>query len=151
MAVKSSKFSAQSSTQALLKILIGAAWIDGTVQPEERKYLRQLAEEQGLANDPELKPLLYELIQVKPEQCYAWIEDYLSHAASPQACQELLEAISGLIYSDGSVEIEEAKLLNRIQEIEAACDMTKSMPKALLGSVQKMYRNWLGKLESLAP
>lgn len=139
-----------TNTKTLLKVLIGAAWIDGTVQPEERKYLRQLAEKQGLQNDPELKPLLYELVQVKPEQCYAWIEDYLSNAPDSQACNELLEAISGLVYSDGSVEVEEAKLLNRIQEIEAACATTKPTPKALLGSVQKIYRDWLGKLESIA-
>ena len=141
---------AQPSTKTLLKVLIGAAWIDGTVQPEERDYLRQIAEKQGLQNDPELKPLLYELVQVKPEQCYAWVEEYLSQEPDSQACNSLLEAISGLIYSDGSVEVEEAKLLNRIQEIEAACTVTKPTPQALLGSVQKLYRRWLGKLESLA-
>ena len=27
----------------ILKILIGAAWIDGVVQPEERNYLRRIA------------------------------------------------------------------------------------------------------------
>lgn len=140
----------QTRTTNLLKVLIGAAWIDGTIQPEERQYLRHLAEQQGLKDDPELKPLLYELIQVKPEQCYQWIEDYLAEESSAAACNNLLEAISGLIYSDGSVEVEEAKLLNRIQAIEATCSTDKPSPKRILASVQKMYRHWLARIESMA-
>jgi uncharacterized tellurite resistance protein B-like protein len=135
----------QTRTKTLLKILIGAAWIDGTIQAEERQYLRKLAQEQGLADDPELKPYLYELVQVKPEQCYQWIEEYLGRPDS-QRCSDLLEAISGLIYSDGSVEVAEAKLLNRIQEIEATCGNGHPSPGAILTSIQGLYRNWLEQL-----
>ena len=134
----------ETRTKGLLKILIGAAWIDGSIQVEEREYLRKLAQEQGLADDPELKPLLYELVQVKPEQCYTWIDEYLGKP-NPERCSDLLEAISGLIYSDGTVEVEEAKLLNRIQEIEATCSLEHN-PSAILSSIQKLYHNWLEQL-----
>ena len=46
-----------SSVKNLVKILIGAAWIDGKIQPEEREYLRQIAQQKGVANDPDIKPL----------------------------------------------------------------------------------------------
>ncbi len=140
----------QTRTKTLLKVLIGAAWIDGTIQPEERQYLRHLAEKQGLKDDPELKPLLYELVKVQPDQCYEWIQEYLDSEKDSSACNDLLEAISGLIYSDGSVEIEEAKLLNRIQEINATCSTERPSPKAILGSIQKMYRHWLKRIDSMS-
>ena len=57
----------------LIKILIGAAWIDGIIQPEERKYLHRIAAEYNLAEDPELQPLLSELKRVSTAQCYQWV------------------------------------------------------------------------------
>jgi uncharacterized tellurite resistance protein B-like protein len=137
---------ADAKTKGLFKILIGAAWIDGEIQPEEREYLRKKAQEEGLAEDPEIRPLLYELVQVQPDLCYRWVEEYLGANPAPEACQELLESLSGLIYSDGSVEIEEAKLLNRIQELnESSKDFS---PNVVLKSIQKLYRRWVGDTNS---
>ncbi len=45
-----------SNVKNLVKILIGAAWLDGRIQPEERQYLREIAQAKGLASDPEIKP-----------------------------------------------------------------------------------------------
>ena len=42
----------------LMKILVGAAWIDGMIQTEEREYLRHKAIANGLADDKEIKSLL---------------------------------------------------------------------------------------------
>lgn len=139
---------AETQTKTLLKILIGAAWLDGIIQPEERQYLRHLAQEQGLEEDPELKPYLYELVQVKPEQCNRWIEEYLGSRPSSERCSDLLEAISGLIYSDGTVEIEEAKLLNRLQTLEATCEVEQLSPSAILSSIQTLYRTWIDRLST---
>lgn len=121
----------------LLKILIGAAWIDGKVQPQERHYLHQIAQEHGLADDPDLKPLLYELRDVKPDECYRWLEDYLGTSPSRQDYQCLIEAISALIYSDGDVATEEAKLLTRLQTFDPA---SRSSLEKLLKTVQDLYR-----------
>ncbi|HEY9904790.1 MAG TPA: TerB family tellurite resistance protein, partial [Candidatus Sericytochromatia bacterium] len=52
---------ADTSIKQLVKILIGAAWIDGKIQPEEREYLQKVAKEAGIADAPEIQPLLYEL------------------------------------------------------------------------------------------
>ncbi|MEB3274322.1 MAG: TerB family tellurite resistance protein [Prochlorothrix sp.] len=129
-----------AKTKALFKILIGAAWIDGEIQPEEREILRSMATEQNLADDPEIRPFLYELVQVQPEQCYQWIEAYLGRNPSHEDCQSLLEAISLLVYSDGSVEVEEARLLSRIQEIDLRSGQGEFSPAGVLKSIQQLYR-----------
>ncbi|NJN30500.1 MAG: TerB family tellurite resistance protein [Synechococcales cyanobacterium RM1_1_8] len=136
----------ETRAKDLLKILIGAAWIDGSIQIEERQYLRQLAQEQGLAEDPELKPYLYELVQVKPEQCHRWIEDYLGKHPDLERCSSLLEAIAGLVYSDNNIEVEEAKLLSHIQAIETTCSVEKPSAKAILATIQNFYRTWSQRL-----
>lgn len=127
----------QQDYKQLLKILIGAAWIDGKVQPQERHYLHQIAQEHGLADDPDLKPLLYELRDVKPAECYRWLEDYLGTSPSQQDYQRLIEAISALIYSDGDVATEEAQLLTRLQTLDPA---SYSSLEKLLKTIQNLYR-----------
>jgi uncharacterized tellurite resistance protein B-like protein len=93
----------KKNVKTLIKILIGAAWLDGKIQPEERQYLHRIAQEKNVANDKEIRPLLYELRSVNREECYQWIQDYLGDRPTPEECQSLIEAISGLIYSDGTI------------------------------------------------
>lgn len=133
-----------SQVKNLVKILIGAAWIDGKIQPEERQYLREIAQAKGLANDPEIKPWLYEVVAVQPQKCYAWVEEYLGDRPSLEDCENLIEAISGLIYSDGEVAVEEAMLLTKIHKI--AVDVSENnqpVHTALLKQIQKLYRRWV--------
>ncbi len=124
----------------ILKILIGAAWIDGVIQPEERKYLHRLATDFHLANDPEIKPLLLELKPVTPQECYQWLEDYLGDNHSSEDYLELLEKISGLIYSDGFVDIREAKLIETVQMLEPITESNRSIFDKLLRKIQKLYK-----------
>lgn len=124
----------------ILKILIGAAWIDGVIQPEERKYLRRIAEEFQLADDPEIKPLLQELRPIEAIECYQWLEDYLGSNHSVADYQELLEKISGLIYSDGFVDVREAKLMEKVQNFDPMIVSRQSIFDRLLLKIQKIYR-----------
>lgn len=132
-----------SNVKNLVKILIGAAWIDGVIQPEERQYLREIAQAKGVATDPEIKPWLYELVPVQPKECYSWVQEYLGDRPSIEDCVSLIEAISGLIYSDGDVAIEEARLLTKLQEITKTSESTQSAHTALLKQIQKLYRRWV--------
>ena len=128
----------------LMKIVIGAAWIDGRIQPEERQYLHRIAQEKGLENDPEIQPLLHELVAVQPDQFYEWVEAYLGDETSPEAYQQLIEELSGLIYSDGEVATEEAKLLTRLQMLDPNNEANKGTKNAVLTTIQKLYRRWVG-------
>ncbi|MGB7521019.1 MAG: TerB family tellurite resistance protein [Spirulinaceae cyanobacterium] len=132
--------SKNAKTKQLLKILIGAAWIDGTIQAEEREYLHQMATEKGVAEDPQIKPLLSEIKQVKPSECYSWLKEYLGNNPTEEDYQQLFEYLSALIYSDGDVDTEEAKLLNRLQLLEAENKSPKSGVDKFLRAVQKLYR-----------
>ena len=127
----------------LLKILIAAAWIDGRIQPEERQYLLQIAQEKDIATDPEIKPWLYELVPVKPAECYEWVKEYLGNSPSTEDCQNLIQEIGGLIYSDGEVAIEEAKLLAKIQQLSDESESNQSRLNTILKQVQKLYRRWV--------
>ncbi|MBR8828204.1 MAG: TerB family tellurite resistance protein [Gomphosphaeria aponina SAG 52.96 = DSM 107014] len=130
----------KTQTLQLLKILIGAAWIDGEIQAEEREYLHKMAAENNLVHDPEIKPLLSELKQVKPDECYTWLEDYLGEHPSKDDYEELLEALSALIYSDGNVDTEEAKLLNKLQDVALENEAHSSAFDKLLKRIQRLYR-----------
>lgn len=130
----------KNTAKQLLKILIGAAWIDGQIQPEERQYLQKTAQKHNLGEDPEIRPLLNELKTVKPEQCYAWLEEYLGSHPSQKDYENLIEAISGLIYSDGEMATEEAQLITNLQQYEPA--NTSSLEK-VLQTVQKLYQRYV--------
>ena len=124
----------------VLKILIGAAWIDGIIQPEEREYLYSVAQDFKLAEDPEIKPLLSELRTVEAVECYQWLEEYLGENHSTADYLELLEKISGLIYSDGYVDVREAKLIEKVQHFDPSNDPNHSIFDRLLKKIQKLYR-----------
>lgn len=133
-----------STVKQLIKILIGAAWIDGKIQQEEREYLQRVAKETGVADDPEIQPLLYELRAVLPDECYAWMKEYLGDRPSSEDYQRLIESLSALIYSDGEVATEEAKLLTRLQLLDPDSGTTpKSRQNNVLKAIQKLYRRWI--------
>ncbi len=130
----------QNKNKQLLKILIGAAWIDGIIQVEEREYLKQMAARHGLSEEEELKDLLSELKPVQPHQCYQWLEDYLGDNPTNDDYQELLETLSALIYSDGDVQMQEAQLLTKLQLPDPAQDSPKSAFDKILTTIQKLYK-----------
>lgn len=132
-----------SHVKQLVKILIGAAWIDGRIQPEEREYLRRVAQQSNVAEDPEIRPLLNELKSVSSDECYRWVQEYLGDHPSQDDYQGLIEAISALIYSDGDVDTEEAKLLTRLQLLDPAQASPKSTHNSALKAIQKLYHRWI--------
>lgn len=132
-----------SDIAVLLKILIGAAWIDGKIQPEEREYLYRLAKEKGVDNNPDIYPWLYEFRTVSPTQCYEWVQEYLGDRPSSEKCQNLIEAISALIYSDSNVTSEEAQLITTIQQLDPINNPPQSIQNAVMGSIQKLYKRWV--------
>lgn len=139
---------ANPTVKNLVKILIGTAWIDGKVQSEERDYLHRVAKEKGIADDPEIQPLLYELRAVSPEECYGWVKEYLGDRPTSEDCQQLIEAISGLIYSDGTVDSEEAKLLNNLQLLDPSTEGANMSENSVLRAIRNVYQRWVAKLEN---
>jgi uncharacterized tellurite resistance protein B-like protein len=133
----------ENNVKQLLKILIGAAWLDGKIQPEERTYLNRVAQEKGVAQDPEIYPLLHELRQVEATECYQWMKEYLGNSPNTIDYQNLLESISGLVYSDSDVDTEEAKLLTQLQSLDPENHEPQPAHHAVMKEIQKLYRRWV--------
>ncbi|NJL83327.1 MAG: TerB family tellurite resistance protein [Chloroflexaceae bacterium] len=123
-----------------MKILIGAAWLDGVIQSEERRYLHEMSVAHHLEGDAEIKSLLSEIKPVKPIECYQWIEEYLDGHHSVEDYRSLLEAISGLVYSDGNIDIREAQLLTHLQGLDPTQESPKTLADKLLKAIQKLYK-----------
>ena len=131
----------------LFKILCSAAWIDGEIQTEERQYLHKMAEQNNLGADPEIRALLSEAVQSKPDDCYRLVEQYVGDQATEAEYQELVNAVSKLVYSDSVIDTEEAKLLHRIQSLETEVKNAKSPFQRALKSIQKLYKGAIAELD----
>ncbi len=135
-----------NSSQQLLKILIGVAWLDGQVQDAEREHLIGIAQNQGLANDPEIRVLINNLGQtaIPAAQCYQWVQDYLKSQPSATDYEQLLEALGGIIYSDNDVAIDEAQLLNSLPQKSSQSPVVNrlSIARSLLARLDDAYQQW---------
>ncbi|MGK7931294.1 MAG: TerB family tellurite resistance protein [Microcystaceae cyanobacterium] len=124
----------------LLKILIGAAWIDGSIQEEERKFLRHMAQKYELIEDSEIKPLLSGLKPIQPSECYQYLENYLGDNPTEEDYQDLLGNLSGLIYSDGDVQTQEAQLLTKLQDLDPALAAARPPFEQVLDKIRQLYQ-----------
>jgi uncharacterized tellurite resistance protein B-like protein len=136
-----------AKVKTLVKILIGVAWIDGQIQPEEREYLHRVVKEKGVADEPDIQPLLYEFKPVKPEECYGWVKEFLGDKPTTESCQQLIEAISGLIYSDGTVANDEARLLTNLQSLDPANESAEPKESSVLKAIRNLYKRWISNLD----
>ena len=135
-----------SNKKELFKILVGAAWIDGEIQESELEYLQQIVTENELADDPEVQSLLSTEKPIPANKCYLWLENYLGNNPTEQDYQNLLSAISALVYSDGYIDTEEAKLLTQIQNIDLDRSSSNSALDKILKAIQKFYRQSIDRV-----
>lgn len=128
----------------LFKILIGAAWIDGQIQPEERQYLKELAEKEGLFDDAEIQMFLYEFKTVEQQECCELIREYLGDRPTAEYYQMLIDEVLALVCSDGKVAMEEARLLTKIKLLDPAIASEDATINTIFNVVQDIYQRWLG-------
>ncbi len=128
----------------LFKVLLGVAWIDGKIQPEERQYLHAVAREQGLLGDRDIAPLLSEARPIQPSECYRWLQDYLGQQPDREVYAALVEQLSALIYSDGEVDAQEAKLLAELQALDPSQQSPQSAVDKAIATIQRLYRQAVG-------
>jgi uncharacterized tellurite resistance protein B-like protein len=129
-----------TQSRLLFKILIGVAWLDGEIQPQEREYLGKIVQTHQLDGDSDVDSLLAGNLKISAAECEQLIQAYLGDR-SIHDDDRLIEAISGLIYSDGDVAMAEAKLLVNIQSVP-----TPPTKQALIDNIRQLYHNWLRKI-----
>ncbi len=127
----------------LLKILIAVAWLDGDFQEPEQQYLQRIAQQNGVAEDPQLRPWLEGKRPVSKEECYAWVGEYLGKNPTSESCQALLESLSGIIYSNSDVDIEEAALINQIERLNSNSNVRNNFSETVTTAIQKLYQRWI--------
>ena len=137
---------AHNNNQNLFKILIAVAWIDGEVQPEERKFLEKIAAEQDLELTAELQDLLASHQATSTSQCYELFREYLGPQPNSEDYQNLLSAVSSLIYSDNDIATEEASLLTQMQNLDPSNLGKHSAFDKLITKIQEMYRAGLSSV-----
>jgi hypothetical protein len=95
----------------MLKILIGSAWVDRHLVPEEVVYLNQVLSRYNQAHDPELQALLSHPVPLY--QTERWLVDYLKDNPDSERLK-LLAAIGNLLISDDKVSEIEHDLLDEL-------------------------------------
>lgn len=128
------------SNLQIFKILVGAAWIDGSIQAEEREHLKKVASSKNITDESEVQSLLAEQESISSEQCYQWLREYLGSYPTESDYQNLLEAIAALVYSDDEIATEEAKLLSELQSLAPSHESSQSTFDKLLKAIGKLYQ-----------
>ena len=136
---------AKSNSQDLLEILVAVAWIDGEIQPEEKRFLETIAREQNISSTTELQALLANYQGSSLARCYQLLEKYLGTNPDPTDYQNLLTAVSKLIYSDNDIATEEATLLTQIQNLNPHNSQNRSTFDKAIKKIQKLYQLGLSK------
>lgn len=128
--------------EKLFQILIGVAWIDGEIQPQERKYLQDIATSKKLIQNQNIQDLLLFSKPISEKQCNQWIEDYLGTNPTKESCHNLISEIAGLVYCDDNVEVEEAKILAKIENYSSSNQILQNTLK----TISNLYQKGLKKL-----
>ena len=135
--------SIKKSDRDLLKILVSIAWIDGEIQPEERKFLEKITVENEMASAGSLPDLLAQYQDSSTEQCYRLIEEYVGSNPNLADYNNLLNAVSKLIYSDDDIAIEEAELLTKLQNLDPQHSQQNSTLNRVITKIQQIYKKAL--------
>lgn len=123
----------------MLKILIGSAWIDQHLVPEEVTYLQKVLARFHLERDAELQHLLQ--TPIEPIQTEQWLIAYLKDSPETERLK-LLAAIGNLLISDEVVSTVEHDLLDEFHTLMASIpappEPTPSLPDLAPHFVQQV-------------
>lgn len=135
----------KNNNQNLLQILVAIAWIDGEIQSEEKEFLSKIALEGNICSAAELDKMLEQNQDSSSEKCYQLLTAYLGKNPSSEDYNNLLSAVSRLIYSDNDIATEEASLLNKIQNLDPQNSSQNSVFDKVISKIQNLYQAGLSK------
>lgn len=131
----------------ILQILIGSAWADQQLEPQEVDYLQTLLTRYHLSHDEELQALLK--TPVSAQQTESWIVAYLKNAEEEER-MILLAKIGKLLISDEQVSESEHDLLDRYYELMARTPNNADAIPNLIKTVGKFVRDSIKTLSEVA-
>jgi tellurite resistance protein len=113
----------ESSSLAVARVAIAAAWADGVLSDDELECLQDLLYQMPTLSTEgfrETQRLLRS--PISPAQREAFLADLKNHLRSREACDFALYAIHELIAADGSITAEEQALFDKITEMANEAD-----------------------------
>ena len=129
----------QSQKQKLItQILIGSAWIDRNLKPEEKIYLQTVLERYDLGQDNELLALLNEPTPVKTTE--QWLVEYFKHSSKDERMQ-LLADIGNVLIADNIVSDIEHDLLDDYHELMAKMPAREFPDSSVTDEIGKAARH----------
>ena len=137
----------QYQQQLMLKIIIGAAWVDGHLEQAEIEYLQTLLKHYQLTHDPELMALLEKSVPL--QQTEIWIVEYLADTTETER-QRLLAAIGKLLIIDDTVLPVEHDLLDDYYALMAEIPAQPEETPTLVATVGKFVRQAINSLRNLS-
>lgn len=137
----------QYQQQLMLKIIIGAAWVDGHLEQAEVEYLQTLLKRYQLTHDPDLMALLEKPVSL--QQTEIWIVEYLADTTETER-QRLLAAIGKLLIIDDTVLPVEHDLLDDYYALMAEIPAQPEETPTLVATVGKFVRQTINSLRNLS-
>lgn len=129
-----------------LKVVLGAAWADGHLEPRELAYLKTLRDRYGETHDAELDRLLERSVPAGLTE--SWMEQYLRDATDTER-QQLLGHIGTLLFADREVDDREHALLDDYHAMMAAIPPHTEPPEAV-AKIGKVVRKAIAAIQNLA-
>ena len=135
--------SLQTEALLTLKVVLGAAWADGALQPEELAPIHQIVEELGLASHPDVHRLLETPVPAVTYRRY--LQEYLAVHPTLDQRRHLLGLLQRVIYADNEVSIEEGYILGELRDLldEMAAESTAT--DANIKQLRDIFSRLLGQ------
>lgn len=128
----------QSQKQKLMtQILIGSAWIDRSLEPQERLYLQKVLERYHLGHDAELLALLNKPTPVETTE--KLLIEYFRQSTNDERIQ-LLADIGKILIADDTVSDVEHDLLDEYHELMARMPTHESPEISMTAEIAKAAR-----------
>ncbi len=123
--------------QLLMKVVVGAAWADGHLEPSEIQYLETLLERYGFDRDPVLRTMLEKPVSL--DETEHWMIEFLAGASEADR-MKLLGAIGNLLIADDNVSPEEHQLLDDYHTFMANIPAQSEVTPNLVSAVSQFFK-----------
>lgn len=137
----------QQQHRLILQILMGSAWADQHLEPQEMRYLQALLDRYHLSHDSELQSLLE--APVSPQQTERWIVAYLKNADEEER-MILLAKIGKVLIADDNVSDSEHDLLDRYYDLMARTPHNAEAIPKLVNTLGRFVRDSIKTISELA-
>jgi len=135
---------AEDKALAALKVILGAAWADGTLHPEELPIVKTAVQQLGLSTYPGLRQIIQ--TPMSGEDYQHAFQEFLGFYPTLAERQTLLNVVAELIYVDDQVSPEESTILDQLRHALEGLELENE--NLNLSQFQSLFSRFLGAISS---